>query len=94
MQTRAETPAEFMLFIPNPRISHPKQTLLPGGCFLYLPHPTPVTIWFTVLSLCSCKHVDFTRIATLFASGHVSSSLPVTFTVVLGTELFWYGQYA
>lgn len=53
-----------------------------------------VTVSFTVLSLCSCKHVDFTRIATVFASGHVSSSLPVTFNVILGTELFWYVQYA
>lgn len=53
-----------------------------------------VTVWFTVLSLCSCKHVDFTRIATLFASGHVSSPLPVTFNVILGTDLLWYVQYS
>lgn len=33
METRAKAPAEFMLFIPNPRISHPKQTVLPEDVF-------------------------------------------------------------
>lgn len=78
---------------PIPESPTPNRLYCPEDVFFIYP-PPPVTVWFTVLSLFSCKRVDFTRIAPLFASGHVSSSLPVTFDVVLVTDLLWYVQYA
>lgn len=33
----AENAGRISVFIINPRISYPKQTILPRGCFLYLP---------------------------------------------------------
>lgn len=81
--------AEFLFSLSIPKSPTPNRRYCPKDVFFI--YPPLVRVWFTELSLCSWKLVDITRIATALVSS--SSPLPVTFNVILGTELLWYVQY-